>query len=43
VADDPRSRHSSRGLGRSLDRLPGGHRRHARPLVGPGSRLSVPA
>jgi hypothetical protein len=43
VADDPRSRHSSRGLGRCLDRLPGGHGRHARPVVGPGSRLSVPA
>jgi hypothetical protein len=42
AADDPRPRHSSRAVGRCLDRLPGGHRQ-ARRISGPGSRLSVPA
>jgi Peptidase family M23 len=43
VADDPRPRRSSQGGGRCLDRLPGSHGRQARPIFGPGSRLSVPA
>jgi hypothetical protein len=43
VADDPRSRHSSGGLGRCLDRLSGGHGLQARRTLRPGSRLSVPS
>jgi Peptidase family M23 len=43
VADDPRPRRSSQNVGRCLDRLPGSHGRQARPMFGPGSRLSVPA
>jgi hypothetical protein len=42
VADDPRSRHSSGGLGRCLDRF-GGHGLQARRTLRPGSRMSVPA
>ncbi len=43
VADDPRSRHSSGGLVRCLDRLSGGHGLQARRTLRPGSRLSVPS
>jgi peptidase M23-like protein len=42
VADDPRSRHSSGGLGRCLDRLSGRHGLQARRTLRPGSRVSVP-
>jgi Peptidase family M23 len=41
VADDPRSRHSSRGP--CLDRLSGRHGLQARRIFRAGSRLSVPA
>ena len=43
VADDPRSRHSSGGLGHCLNRLSGGHSLQARRTLRPGSRLSVPS